>query len=92
MSDFYTAISGRVEELSTMLSERLPGIQDECKKINDFLRQDPAAAAMLTEEQIGIFMRAHYNVAHIEFAAPKASGGKRAIKQLAAQEIKDIII
>jgi PAB1-binding protein PBP1 len=88
------AISASIQEMSTLLEQRLPGIDDQCRKINNLLRQEPRAAAMLTDEQIGEFMKAHYNIAHVEFATPKKSGaaGKAAIKKLAAEEVKDIII
>lgn len=94
--EIVAAIQVSIRDLSMMLEGRISDVQGQCGKINNLLRQEPAAAALLTEQEIGQFMQAHYQLARIEWNAAPASknASKKALDKAldAAVDFDNIVI
>lgn len=78
--EIVTAIHAAISEFSLMLEARIPDLATQCGKINQLMRQEPASIGLLSEEEVGEFMKVHYQVARVEWNT--SSAGKISKKKL----------
>lgn len=81
-----------LDMITQMVEKNLPNLQVQCRKVNDLLRQQPELAYMLSEEQIGQFMRGVIHEAQVQFSVASTAGrgdarGKNPLKGVNLTEL-----